>query len=103
MHYRLPVLGFRIRDFAYLTDANFISETEKKKLEGVRVLVVNALRREKHISHFTLSEAVALIGEIAPEQGYLTHISHQMGRTMDLEKELPAQIQPAFDELVVEL
>lgn len=103
MHYRLPVLGFRIRDFAYLTDANLIPEEEKKKLRGVRVLVVNALRREKHISHFTLSEAVALIREIGPEQGYLTHISHQMGRTLDMEKELPQGIQPASDELVLEL
>jgi phosphoribosyl 1,2-cyclic phosphate phosphodiesterase len=103
MHYRLPVLGFRIRDFAYLTDANLIPEEEKKKLRGVRVLVVNALRREKHISHFTLSEAVALIREIGPEQGYLTHISHQMGRALDMEKELPRGIQPASDELVLEL
>lgn len=103
MHYRLPVLGFRIGDFAYLTDANFISGEEKKKLEGVRVLVVNALRREKHISHFTLSEAIALIQEIGPEQGYLTHISHQMGRTVDLLKEVPAGIQPASDGLVLDL
>lgn len=103
MHYRLPVLGFRIGDFGYLTDANFISEAEKKKLKGVRVLVVNALRKEKHISHFTLSEAVELIREIGPEQGYLTHISHQMGRVVDLEKELPPEIQPASDELVVDL
>ncbi|MGW8314314.1 MAG: MBL fold metallo-hydrolase [Bacteroidales bacterium] len=103
MHYRLPVLGFRIRDFAYVTDANFISEEEKKKLKGVRVLVVNALRREKHISHFTLSEAVELIREIGPEQGYLTHISHQMGRTIDFEKELPPWIQFASDELVLDL
>lgn len=103
MHYRLPVLGFRIRDFAYLTDANLIPEEEKKKLRGVRILVVNALRREKHISHFNLSEAVALIREVGPEQGYLTHISHQMGRTVDLENELPQGIQPASDELVLEL
>ncbi len=103
MHYRLPVLGFRIGDFAYLTDANYISEEEKKKLSGVRVLVVNALRREKHISHFTLDEAVALIQETGPEQGYLTHISHQMGRTADLEGELPEGIQSAFDGLVLDL
>lgn len=103
MHYRLPVLGFRIGDFAYLTDANYISEEEKKKLSGVRVLVVNALRREKHISHFTLDEAVALIQETGPEQGYLTHISHQMGRTADLEGQLPEGIQSAFDGLVLDL
>jgi phosphoribosyl 1,2-cyclic phosphate phosphodiesterase len=103
MHYHLPVLGFRIGDFAYLTDANFISEPEKRKLEGVKILVVNALRREKHISHFTLEEAVALIREINPERGYLTHISHQMGRTAELENELPQRIMAAYDGLVEEL
>lgn len=102
MHYRLPVLGFRIGDVAYLTDANFISEQEKKKLAGVKILIVNALRREKHISHFTLSEAVALIKEIGPGQGYLTHISHQLGRTAEFEKELPEGIQAAYDGLVLE-
>ena len=79
MHYRLPVLGFRIGEFAYLTDANFISEHEKEKLFGVKNLVVNALRRETHISHFTLSQAMALIEELSPRMAYLTHISHQMG------------------------
>jgi len=103
MHYRLPVLGFRIGDFAYLTDANYISETEKEKLYGVKCLVVNALRRETHISHFTLSQAVALITELSPRMGYLTHISHQMGPASDLEKELPPQIRPAYDGLVLEL
>jgi phosphoribosyl 1,2-cyclic phosphate phosphodiesterase len=102
MHYRLPVLGFRIGDVAYLTDANFISEEEKKKLEGVKILIVNALRREKHISHFTLSEAVALIEEIRPKQGYLTHISHQMGRTAEYSKEFPENISAAYDGLVLE-
>jgi len=103
MHYRLPVLGFRIGDFAYLTDANFISEPEKEKLTGVKILVVNALRREKHISHFTLSEAIDLIRELKPVRGYLTHISHQMGRTEELEKELPDAIMAAYDGLVEEL
>jgi len=103
MHYRLPVLGFRIGDFAYLTDGNYISDKEKAKLKGLDTLVVNALRREKHISHFTLSEAVSLIQELGPRKGYLTHISHQMGRTADLETELPESIMPAQDELVLEL
>jgi phosphoribosyl 1,2-cyclic phosphate phosphodiesterase len=103
MHYRLPVLGFRIGDFAYLTDANYISETEKEKLYGVKYLVVNALRRETHISHFTLSQAVELIVELSPRMGYLTHISHQMGLSRDLEKELPPHIRPAYDGLVLEL
>lgn len=103
MHYRLPVLGFRIGDFAYLTDGNFISETEKEKLYGVKYLVVNALRKEAHISHFTLSEAVKLIEELSPRMGYLTHISHQMGFHSELEKEIPHQIRPAYDGLVVEV
>ena len=88
MHYRLPVLGFRIGDFAYLTDANYISEPEKEKLFGVKHLVVNALRRETHISHFSLKQAVSLIDELSPHKAYLTHISHQMGPSLELEKEL---------------
>lgn len=103
MHYRLPLLGFRIGDFAYLTDANYISEPEKVKLFGVKYLVVNALRRETHISHFTLSQAVSLITELSPSMGYLTHISHQMGPSLDLEKELPPHIRPAYDGLVLEV
>lgn len=103
MHYRLPVLGFRIGDFAYLTDANYISESEKEKLFGVKYLVVNALRREPHISHFTLSQAVSLISDLSPRMGYLTHISHQMGPSRELEKELPPHIRPAYDGLVLEV
>lgn len=103
MHYHLPVLGFRIDNFAYITDANFIPESEKAKLKGLKVLVVNALRREKHISHFTLSEAVELINELNPEYGLLTHISHQMGRHEDFCKDLPEGITAAYDGLVVEI
>jgi phosphoribosyl 1,2-cyclic phosphate phosphodiesterase len=103
MHYRLPVLGFRIGDFAYLTDANYISESEKEKLFGVKYLVVNALRRETHISHFTLSQAISVIRDLNPRMGYLTHISHQMGPSLELEKELPSHIRPAYDGLVLEL
>lgn len=103
MHYRLPVLGFRIGEFAYLTDGNYISDTEKEKLIGVKFLVVSALRREPHISHFTLSQAVSLIGELSPGKGYLTHISHQMGPCQELKNELPANIQPAYDGLVLEV
>lgn len=103
MHYRLPVLGFRIGDFAYLTDGNFISESEKEKLFGVKYLVVNALRKETHISHFTLSEAVMLIEDLSPRMGFLTHISHQMGAFAEIEKELPQQIRPAYDGLVLEV
>jgi len=103
MHYRLPVLGFRIGEFAYLTDGNYISEREKEKLIGVKYLVVNALRRESHISHFTLSEATSLMEELSPRMGFITHISHQMGLSKDLIKELPPYIRPAFDGLVLEV
>jgi phosphoribosyl 1,2-cyclic phosphate phosphodiesterase len=99
MHYRLPVLGYRIADFAYITDANFISEEEKEKLIGVKYFAINALRREKHISHFTLSEAIDLINELSPKRAYLTHISHQMGLYSELIKELPPHIIPAYDGL----
>ncbi len=102
MHYRLPVLGFRIGDLAYITDANFIPEEEKEKLFGVKYFIVNALRKEKHVSHFTLSEAVDLIGEISPKRAWLTHISHQMGSHSSLEKELPSHIKPAYDGLSFE-
>jgi phosphoribosyl 1,2-cyclic phosphate phosphodiesterase len=103
MHYRLPVLGFRMGDFAYLTDGNYIPEKEKKKLLGVKHLVINALRKETHISHFTLSEAITLIKELSPQKAYLTHISHQMGPSSDLERELPENIQAAYDGLVLEV
>jgi phosphoribosyl 1,2-cyclic phosphate phosphodiesterase len=103
MHYRLPILGFRIHDFAYLTDGNYISEDEKEKLIGVKHLVINALRREKHISHFTLSQALDLFEEISPLQGYITHISHQMGPHEDLMKEMPGNVIPAYDGLELDL
>jgi phosphoribosyl 1,2-cyclic phosphate phosphodiesterase len=103
MHFRLPVLGFRVGAFAYLTDANFIPEAEKEKLKGVKHLVVNALRREPHISHFNLSQALELINELNPEKGYLTHISHQLGPSRLLDRELPPHIRTAYDGLVLEL
>ncbi|HEY0030002.1 MAG TPA: MBL fold metallo-hydrolase, partial [Bacteroidia bacterium] len=79
MHYKLPVFGFRIGDFTYITDANYISEKEKEKIKGSKVLVLNALRREPHISHFTLEQAIELVTELKPEKAYFTHISHQLG------------------------
>jgi phosphoribosyl 1,2-cyclic phosphate phosphodiesterase len=103
MHYRLPVLGFRIGTFAYLTDANYISENEKEKLIGVKDLTINALRRETHISHFTLKQALDLISELGPRQGYLTHISHQMGPVKLLAPELPSNVIAAYDGLELDL
>jgi len=102
-HYRLPVYGFRINDFAYITDANYISEENKGKLTGVKYMVINALRKEKHLSHFNLSEALDLINEISPRKGYITHISHQMGLHSEVLQELPANVELAYDGLVVDI
>lgn len=103
MHYKLPVFGFRINDFTYITDANQISDIELKKVEGTRVLVLNALQKENHISHFTLQEAIDLAEQIGAEQTYFTHMSHRMGKQRDVEKELPDGIDFAFDGLKVKL
>jgi phosphoribosyl 1,2-cyclic phosphate phosphodiesterase len=103
-HYKLPVLGFRFGDFTYITDANFINDAEKEKIKGSKVLIVNALRREQHISHFTLEEAIALGKELQVPQIYFTHISHQLGLHTEVEKELPSGFHLAYDglEIVVE-
>jgi phosphoribosyl 1,2-cyclic phosphate phosphodiesterase len=99
MHYKLPIFGFRIADFTYITDTNYIATEEKEKIKGTKILVVNALRKKKHISHFNLEEALALIAEIKPERAYLTHISHLMGKQADVEKELPENVFFAYDGL----
>ena len=97
LHYKMPVLGFRINDFTYITDANKIEEAELEKIFGTRILVLNALRREQHISHFTLAEAMAISQQLGVEQTYFTHISHQLGLHADVEKELPDGMNLAFD------
>lgn len=98
-HHRMPVTGFRIGDFTYITDANRIEETEKQKIRGSKTLVLNALRKQKHISHFTLSEAVNLVQELDVPSGYFTHISHQLGTHDEIEGELPAGMHLAYDGL----
>jgi len=103
MHYKLPVLGFRVNDLTYLTDAKTISRKEIEKIKGTRVLVVNALRISEHISHFNLKEALNFIKEIKPEVAYLTHISHLLGRTKDVEKQLPDKVMLAHDGLQVDI
>lgn len=103
MHKNLPVMGFRIGPVGYVTDMNQIEDDELKKLEGVQVLVVNALRHEPHFSHFCLPEALNVIERIHPRQAFLTHLSHQMGLYADLEKELPGNVMPGYDGLQVEL
>lgn len=103
LHYKLPVFGFRVKDFTYITDANFIAEEEKAKIKGSKVLVLNGLQKEAHISHFTLQEAIELIQELKPEQAYITHISHKLGLHSDVSKELPENIALAYDGLSFEL
>lgn len=103
MHYRLPVLGFRVNNFAYVTDANFIEEAELEKLKNLDVLAINALRKEPHISHFTLQEAIDLIEQLQPKQAYLIHISHAMGLHNDINNELPQNVSVAYDRLRLNL
>ncbi len=99
MHYKLPVYGFRFGDFTYITDANYISEEEKEKIKGSKIIVLNALQKDEHISHFTLDEALAVLKELNPEKSYLTHISHRLGSHMEVSKELPDNVEIAWDGL----
>lgn len=102
-HYKMPVLGFRFNGFTYITDANFIADEEMEKILGSDILVLNALRREQHISHFTLSQAIEVATRIGAPQTYFTHISHQLGLHDDVGKELPSGINLAFDTLSIEI
>jgi len=102
-HYRLPIFGYRVGDFTYITDANFISEEEKDKVRGSKVIVLNALREEPHISHFSLQQAIDLLQELKPEQAYLTHISHLLGQHREVEPRLPDFIHLAYDGLQLEV
>jgi phosphoribosyl 1,2-cyclic phosphate phosphodiesterase len=102
-HLKMPVLGFRFGKFTYITDANRIEESEKQKIIGSEVLVVNALRKETHVSHFTLNEAVALVDELKIPSAYFTHMSHQIGKHEDVNKKLPANMQLAFDGLELQM
>jgi phosphoribosyl 1,2-cyclic phosphate phosphodiesterase len=101
LHLNMPVTGYRIGELCYITDANHIPPASEEIIKGSKVLVLNALRREKHVSHFNLEEALALIEKFRPERAYLTHISHQLGLHAALEKELPAGVECAYDGLTV--
>ena len=103
MHYKLPVTAFRIANFAYVTDANYIPEESMKKLEGVEYLVINALRKEPHLSHFTLGQALEVVKRLNVKQAYITHIGHQMGLHGEVLGELPDNVKLAHDMLVFEL
>jgi len=102
-HHKMPVYGYRFNDFTYITDANRIDDDQKEKIKGSKVLVLNALRREPHISHFTLQQAIDLAEELQIPQVYFTHISHQLGLHKEVELELPNHIHLAYDGLVVEI
>ncbi len=103
LHHKMPVLGFRFGDFTYITDANYIAPEEKEKIKGSKVLVLNALRREKHISHFTLDEAIEVGKELDVPQVYFTHISHQLGLHAEVSPSLPEGTALAYDGLEITL
>lgn len=102
-HYKLPVFGFRFDDFAYITDAKTIDEEQLAKLNGLEVLVLNALQHKPHISHLTLAEALELAAKIGAKQTYLTHISHNLGMSREVEPTLPEGVSLAFDGLQLNL
>ncbi|XOV90886.1 MAG: MBL fold metallo-hydrolase [Bacteroidota bacterium] len=103
IHYKLPVLGFRIEDFTYITDAKQIPESEIEKIKGSKIVVLNALQREEHISHFTLEEALEMAEKLGAEATYLTHISHKLGKHRDVEVEIPENVHLAYDGLKLTL
>jgi phosphoribosyl 1,2-cyclic phosphate phosphodiesterase len=99
LHLRMPVLGFRVGNFSYITDAKTIPDTTFEKLKGTEVLVLNALQHEPHISHFNLEEALLMVDRIKPRKAYFTHVSHKLGLHAAVEKSLPENIHLAFDGL----
>ena len=103
LHYRLPVFGFRFNDFTYITDAKHIEEKELEKIKGSKILVLNALQKNHHVSHFTLEEAIQMVNIIQPEMAYFTHISHKLGNHQEIESSLPSHIRLAFDGLKLKL
>src|SRR5688572_12714920 len=100
-HLNLPVLGFRFNNFSYITDANHIPESTLEKLMGTEILVLNALQREPHVSHFNLNEALNMVEKIKPVKTYFTHISHKLGTHADVSKELPDHVSLAYDGLQI--
>lgn len=103
MHYKMPVLGFRLGDFTYITDAKTISEEEVLKVIGTKILIVNALHLSPHISHFNLEEALEFIARINPEKAYITHISHLFGTHQQIEKLLPPNVFAAYDGMRIKI
>tara|TARA_Y100001954_G_C15576016_1_gene485925 strand:+ start:54 stop:701 length:648 start_codon:yes stop_codon:yes gene_type:complete len=102
-HYKNEVFGFRIGDLTYITDTNEIPDTELEKIKDSKIVILNALRKEKHYSHFNLDEAIKVIEQLNPEQAYFTHISHLMGLHKEVEKDLPRNIKLAYDGLEIQV
>lgn len=102
-HHMMPVKAFRVKDFTYITDANKIEPGELEKVRGSKVVVLNALRHEAHISHFTLHQALEILEELKPEKGILTHLSHQLGTHAEVSAGLPSYVELAYDGLKLEL
>lgn len=103
LHHKLPVFGYRIHDFTYITDANYIPPEELRKIAGTRILVINALQQTPHISHFTLKQALEMVNVIQPEKAYLTHISHRLGLHREVEATLPENVFLGYDGLKITL
>jgi len=103
LHYKLPVYGFRINNFAYITDTNHISTEEMEKLKGLDVLILNALQKETHISHYNLKEAIEISSEIKPKETYFIHMSHKMGKHSNVQASLPNNVHLAYDGLKIEV
>jgi len=103
LHYKLPVFGYRIKDFTYITDVNYIPDEEKEKIKGSKVLVLSALQKNSHLSHFNLEQAVAMVRELEIPQAYFIHMGHRMGLHRDIEEELPEGMELAYDGLQIEL
>lgn len=101
-HYRLPILGFRIGNMAYITDGSSIPATEFDKLQGLELFIINTVRKEKHISHFSLAEALDVVEKVGAPRNFLTHLSHQIGTHKELEAILPPNVKPAYDTLELE-
>ncbi|EAY31452.1 MBL fold metallo-hydrolase [Microscilla marina] len=102
LHHKLPVFGFRVQNFTYVTDTNYIADNEIEKMKGTEFLILDALRKEEHISHFNIDQALEVIAKVQPKQAYLTHISHKMGLHADVNAELPENVQLAYDGLQIE-
>ncbi|MHC1707729.1 MAG: MBL fold metallo-hydrolase [Bacteroidales bacterium] len=103
MHDKMSVFGYRIGDLTYITDASFIPEQEKEKIVGSKVLVINALRNSKHISHYCLQEALEIIDQVKPGRAFITHMSHFIGKHEDVERRLPSNVHLAYDGLIIKI